>query len=235
MKIRALTFVCLLTASAFLSASQKPTPLDPQTSADLNGLKARISSISSLVADFKQTSFNAMLARSEEVSGKIIMVTPNRIRWEYTTGGRQLIIVNNREILYYLPEDKHLMKGTIDESPDSYHIYTLYARPGRIEELFRVRPMKSKPVNVPVPDNCRRLRLIPKEAANLTEIKLFLDPDSYDILGAGLNNRLGNTSFIRFDNLHVNVPFDEAYFNFEPPEDATITDFEGRILKRPAE
>ena len=83
---RALAPVALFTAAPALSASQSP---------DLDRLKAHLSAVQTMTADFAQTD-----ARGRVANGTLQMKRPGRIRFEY--GGGDLVLVADGQRLTFL-------------------------------------------------------------------------------------------------------------------------------------
>jgi len=56
-----------------------------------------------------------------------------------------------------------------------------------------------------------------KGESELGRLRLSVDARSYDIIGAEIVDPLGNTTRLRFSDLHRNTGVDEAQFHFEVP------------------
>jgi len=165
---------------------------------DLKGLKSR----------FEQTLVGAHGEVLERASGTLYLEKPNRFRWDYETGVKQLIVADGSRLWLY---DQELDQVTVRALGKSLAATPamLLAGTGRVGDSFLISDLGSY-------EGYDWVRLLPKTAdTDFREIRLgFLNRD---LARMTLKDKLGQSTELAFHGLERNPPLDPALFRFVPP------------------
>lgn len=207
--LRAIPILALLLAGMSVHAD------DAQA---LKELKAVLSGLETLQADFTQTVLNDELEPVRESRGafKLERAEPGemgKFRWDYVTPFKQVIVADGTNLWTYDPELEQAtvkpMRSTLASSPAS-----LLTGTSPVEESFRVREIGRS-------GELYWMELEPiVQDTDFQRVRVALNDGELDTME--LHDNLGQTTRIRFENIRRNRPIDSASFQFEPPESADV-------------
>lgn len=171
--------------------------------------------VDTLSAHFEQTQRAADGTIMRQSSGLFLLSRPGRFRWEYKEPYQQIMVSNGQLFQFY---DVGLAQVTIRPVTD-----TLRATPAQLltggialEEAFEVHSGGNH-------DGLAWLRLVPRaDTSDFEEIRLGLR-DGLPIV-MELDDRLGQTTHIRFSDIQVNPPLDASRFELDVPDGVTVVD-----------
>lgn len=208
-----------LLASAFLLlATRAPAAAEPKASEVTAKVQAWIDGTRDLTCRFEQTLVSGAFGADLRESGKLHLLRPGRIRFDYLDPEKKTALLVGDRTLLYLPEDRQLIEGKLDE--DEAALPGLLAGQRRLAEVFEA-------TLVPAPDRAPagqlRLRLVPRKGAEgVRELILSVRAPEFAIEGAEILDGMGNRTSYLFGSVRRNRGVDEALFRFEPPAGTAI-------------
>jgi outer membrane lipoprotein carrier protein len=167
-----------------------------------------IGDLHSLKSHFEQSLVGAHGEMLEHASGTLYIEKPNRFRWDYETGVKQLIVSDGNKLWLY---DQELDQVTVRALGQ-----TLTATPamllsgtGRVSDSFDISDLGRY-------DGCDWVRLLPKTAdTDFREIRLGFAKG--ELLRMTLKDKLGQSTELEFRAVERNPALDPALFHFVPP------------------
>jgi len=144
----------------------------------------------------------------ERASGTLYIQKPDRFRWVYETGVRQLIVSDGTRLWLY---DQELDQVTVRALGQSLAATpaSLLSGTGHAADNFRITDLGAY-------ENLDWVRLLPKTAdTDFREIRLGFS--GRDVVRMTLKDKLGQTTELKFLALKRNPALDASLFHFEPP------------------
>lgn len=162
-------------------------------------------------ANFMQQSTIRALQITDFAEGRLAMVYPGKMRWEYTQPEKQLIIANNNRLWVYRPADNQVMVG------DPRDFFSIGKGGSFLSDITSIR--KNFKVSF-LEDNISVdyiLRLVPiKQHQDIAEIFLSIARGDFRIYQISTINHYGDTTDIELLDIVFTIPND-SNFNFEIP------------------
>jgi outer membrane lipoprotein-sorting protein len=201
-------FVLLACRAAVCAPATQPAPpVDPALMEKMNAIDAKAAKISTLVADFEQKKFTALL-RKPLLSSGVVKVKGNAMRWDTEKPEPSVMLVGEKNVQLYYPAQKTVEEYTLDQ-----RLAELAASP-----LPRLAVLKARfsfaeiPVHDidPQADAAKFLALkltpIDKELAeHVQEVRVLLDSAGGYIVQAELTDADGDRTVIQFRKVSVNA------------------------------
>ncbi|MGB9735126.1 MAG: outer membrane lipoprotein chaperone LolA [bacterium] len=177
---------------------------------------------STLEADFVQIATMKSLSISEQDNGVVYMKKDGKIRWDYKSPKKQLIVSDGRTIWFYMPSDNQVIIGSFEKSFKYKPTQTFLTGMGRILEDFNVKFGNAKEFAAS-PDEYI-LELIPKNRTDEAPAKILLAVNKKDflIMRSAIVDKFGNITEIDFKNIKLNTTLPDKLFTFTPPKDVEI-------------
>ncbi|MCG6918597.1 MAG: outer membrane lipoprotein carrier protein LolA [Deltaproteobacteria bacterium] len=204
-------FVVFLAFVAFVSV----TPLSAGSTSELIAkIQQKYDQTHSLSADFHQKTRSRATSMGTSARGRLFFLKPRAIRWDYEQP-RQQFIINEDKAWLYVPEEKTIYLYDADQIINSPVVLSFFSGLGQLREMFNVTQLPSE--SGPPPRH--RLLLLPRESESpVSQITLFIDPQSHLVVGIQTEDPLGNINEITFTNIQVNQPLKPSWFALEVPE-----------------
>jgi outer membrane lipoprotein carrier protein len=182
------------------------------TAADDAGAGRRVEQILSdfktLKSQFEQTLSGAHGEVLERAAGTFYLQKPDRFRWDYVTGVRQLIVSDGTRVWLYDEELDQVTVRALGQSLSATPAMLLSGS-GRASETFRISDLGHF-------EGLDWVRLLPKtQDTDFREIRLGLSGNA--LARMTLKDKLGQTTDLRFTDLERNPRLDAALFVFTPP------------------
>lgn len=173
-----------------------------------------------LQARFQQTLLSGALGTGLQESGRMYLLRPGRLRWDYLEPERKVALVRDNRTSLYLKKDAQLWLGHLQDSggllPD------LLAGQGRLDEMFEAT-LQTTPAAPP--EGAYQLRLVPRKSEeSFEELVLTLRAPQFAIEEAQVLDRAGNRMRYRFSGLRRNRGLSPSLFDFNPPPGTEIID-----------
>jgi chaperone LolA len=192
--------VWLALAVAPFASAQEATALDRF----LGGL-------TSLRAEFSQTTTDAAGKTADEGSGQLLVRRPGRFRWEYTSkeAGPQLLVADGRNLWFY---DRELAQATVKPAAAALGatpIVLLSGTPAELHAAFKLKAGAPR-------EGLDWVLVTPKSAsADFASAELgFRGTQLAELL---IHDRLGQRVTLRFTRSERNGAVAEAELHFTPP------------------
>lgn len=172
----------------------------------------------SFSGEFRQELTHVESGSTEKRTGKLDFQKPLLIRWETFDPFPELLVVNQKEVWDYLPDEELAYRYSPEVVQDSRSILQVVTGQARLDQDFDVKREKDK-------DGFAVLRLYPKEpTTQLVEAVLTVDPASKLLRSAELYDFYGNTNRVEFTKITPNAKPAANAFTFTPPKNITIED-----------
>lgn len=194
-----MAFVALVAAPSFGSADD---------AAAARRVERILADIKTLKSGFEQTLSGSRGEVLERASGMLYLEKPDRFRWDYTTGVKQLIVSDGARVWLY---DEELDQVTVRQLGQSLSATPamLLSGGGQAADRFKI-------VDLGRYENLDWIRLVPKtDDTDFREIRLGLAGDQ--LARMTLKDKLGQTTDLKFSALERNPSLDAALFEFTPP------------------
>jgi outer membrane lipoprotein carrier protein len=144
----------------------------------------------------------------EHASGTLYLEKPNRFRWDYETGVKQLIVADGRKLWLYDQELDQVTVRALGQSLAGTPAMLL-AGTGRVQDSFRISDLGSY-------EGYDWVRLLPKTPdTDFREIRLGFA--GRELARMTLKDKLGQSTELAFQGLERNPRLDPALFRFVPP------------------
>ncbi len=206
---KSLLFLIILLLIPLIAHSE---PLD-QT---IDGLQTYLSSTKDFSGSFLQETVLKSFNEKQKAEGKVFFMKPGKMKWEYMKPELQTILISNKMVWIFTPEENQVIQTRIDELGTSA-IYDLFlSNKIKINKLFDPLVIKEKEsFQKPV----LFLELIPKNLeVNIKKIILELNKTSYQIKSFILFDKLDNITTIKFTNIQRNQGLKASIFDIKIPE-----------------
>ena len=186
---------------------------------DLLGLvDSSYKNISTIRADFHQTSYFAGLDRSESSSGSLEMKRPGMMNWSYAEPHKQSFVADGDSLWFYQPEDNQVTIGRFQQSFSSELPVSFLIGIGKLSESFDL-------ANVCGTEKGIKLDLKSKKPdPSMQGFSLLVDKSNYTPLGANITDVGGNQTSIILADLKFNSEIQDESFNFKIPRGVDIID-----------
>lgn len=186
----------------------------------VNSMQAAYASMQSFRADFTQQLLQRESGVVEERHGVIMFKKPLLVRWETADPHAELLMVTDREIWNYLPDEELAYRYPRELAEDSRSLIQVITGQSALSRDFDLESAQA-----PEDGTLIHLLLYPKEpTTELTEAQLWIDPDTSLIRRAMVMDFYGNTNTIELKNLKADVSVSAKDFTFTPPSGTEVED-----------
>lgn len=174
--------------------------------------------LQSFDATFTQTLTHQESGSEEVREGTLFFQKPLLARWETLDPWAELLLVTDKEIWNYLPDEDIAYKYSLELAQDSRSVLMVITGQAPLKKDFDVEYLPD--------ENGQALVLLyPKEpVANLVEARLWVDKGTGFIKKAQLLDFYGNTNEIAFKTFTPNAKAAKNAFVFNPPEGVLVED-----------
>ncbi len=174
-------------------------------------------------ADFAQESTIKSLGKKQYANGIVYFKKPGKMRWVYTKPVKQEIVSDGKTLWMYRPEDKQVIVSKMTQAFQSKAPSTFLAGLGNLQRDFRARFDRE-----PLAGKNYSLELTPVEAqGSLEKLYLLVDPKTFDILQATVQDAMGNITEIKFSKIQFNRHLSDDLFKFIPPKGVEVFQMPG--------
>ena len=222
--------VCAITIGAATLAPVMSTTVFAATAATEQqataNLVKQLSNIRSLTANFEQTTkiTNPKATQKKGLSAQHMNQTfrgvmkvqrPGKFYWETTSPAKQTIVTSGKTVWIYDPDLQQAVRQNLDEQVANTPALLLSGNTNQIMQSYRVtQPNKGKTYYTlyPKSDEGAFQSLTISFGANKAPSLMILE------------DSLGQTTYVRFNNVKVNPSIANSTFNFTPPKGTDIID-----------
>lgn len=181
-------------------------------------VQERYDATQDLLADVEQETRMAKFGKTLRARGTVVFKKPGKMRWEMQDGMAETIVANGVTLWIYRPEDQQAIRMPFSQAFRSTTPISFLTGVGRISEDFEVQLGGQE-------DSLVTLVLTPKRKdADLGTLRLFVQGDTFDIVGAEVTDPLGNVSRLKLSNVRRNTGVSDETFAFQVPAGVDVLD-----------
>jgi outer membrane lipoprotein carrier protein len=197
---------------------------DPDTAQVVAGLQAWLDGTKDLSGRFEQRIVSGAFGAGTTERGKLVLLRPGRMRWDYESPEKKVALVNGEATLVYLPAERQLVRGRLSGEGGAFA--SLLAGDARVSDLFSALLVSGPREGAP---ETYRLRLAPRSAEQgLEAVLLTLSAPDFGIAGAEVVDPAGNVIEYTFRSMRRNRGVSPEVFHFEPPSGTEIVEAAGK-------
>ena len=203
-----LLYLMLLCAPALADQpATQPAALDPALSARLAEIDAKAGRVQSIVADFRQEKFTALLSRPL-VSNGTIRVRGAEMRWETLKPERSVLAINPTEARVYYPDQRVMEIYALDRRLGDLAASPL-PRLATLKQRFSFAPLELSQL-MPGADPKRYVALAlapidPNLRQHVEQVRVLLDAELGCMVKAEIIDGDGDRTSLTFQNLKLNA------------------------------
>ena len=182
----------------------------------LEGMEQKYAN-SSFSAKFLQQSTIKAMELTDSATGKVYVMHPGKMRWEYEQPDRQIIITDGYKLWIYRPEDNQVMTGA---APDFF-------RDGKgASFLSDIKLLREKFEIVLLEGEkslFHELKLTPREKTmDVASIRLSVSMSTFTVMRVATYNSYGDETRIELLNSEFGKVLDEELFSFSIPQGVDV-------------
>lgn len=223
--------VCAMTIGAavlapIMSTTVFAAPVAASEQQATANLVKQLTDIRSLSANFEQTTkvTNPKVIQkkglgsqhmNQAFKGTMKVARPGKFYWETTSPSKQTIVTSGKTVWIYDPDLQQAVRQSLDDQVANTPALLLSGNTNQIMQSYRVtQPNKAKTYYT----------LYPKNADGVFEsLTISFGANKAPSLMI-LQDSLGQTTYINFNNVKVNPTIAASTFNFTPPKGTDIID-----------
>lgn len=222
--------MCAITISAATLAPVMSTTVFAATPASeqqaTSNLVKQLTGIQSLSANFEQTTkvINSKAPQKKGLTaqhmnqtfkGVMKVARPGKFFWETSTPSKQTIVTTGKTVWIYDPDLQQAIRQSLDEQVANTPALLLSGNTSQIMQSYRVtQPDRSKTYYT----------LYPKDSEGAFQsLTISFGANKAPSLMI-LQDSLGQTTYVRFNNVKLNAAIPASTFNFTPPKGTDIID-----------
>jgi outer membrane lipoprotein carrier protein len=213
----AVTWAALLAIAAAASDAAATTPTSEAPAGDIvRRVQARFDATNDFTARVQQELVLVTSGRTLAAHGTVAFKRPGRMRWVLENHVRQVIVADGKTLWLYQPEEQQVLKSPFELAFRSSSPVSFLTGVGRIDDDFTAAIDGRD-------DRVMYLSLTPRrDEGEIGRLRLAIDAQTYDIVGAEVRDPLGNVTKLRFTDLQRNLGIDDAQFRFVAPPGVDI-------------
>jgi outer membrane lipoprotein carrier protein len=208
----------LLLGFMFLAVLPGPDLCGAAAPAELaRKLQARYEETRTMSADFKQSASVPMSNRKRLGAGTMVISKPGRIRWNYLTPDRQVLISDGKQVSMYLENSAQMMVQPVTQYINSDVTYAFFTGTGNITRDFKVLPPEREG-----DAGLKAIKLVPRdEHPQVDYLHIWMD-DDFMVRRLEIVDHFGSITDLVFSNIRRNEPVPPETFRFTPPPGTEI-------------
>lgn len=168
----------------------------------------------SFAANFVED-ITAVGAPTRSREGMVYFRKPGRMRWEFKTPNREVVVSDGTTLYNYDPGLNQVVEAPLKSALSAPGATEFLLGVGNIAHDFRA----SQPA-APPHDALEHVRLTPRKGGDT--IELAVDPKTHDIRTIRVTDQLGDVTEVRFSEIRNNVTLKDSLFSFQVPAGADI-------------
>jgi outer membrane lipoprotein carrier protein len=175
-------------------------------------LQARYEETKTMTADFKQSTSVPMTTRKRVGAGKVVISKPGRIRWDYQTPDKQVLISDGKKVSMFIANSAQMVVQPVSEYINSDVTYAFFVGTGNIVRDFKVLPPERQ-----ADASLKAIKLVPKTAhPQVDYLHVWID-ENFMVRRLEIVDHFGSITDLAFSNITRNVPVSPETFVFTPP------------------
>ncbi|MBQ4615782.1 MAG: outer membrane lipoprotein chaperone LolA [Mailhella sp.] len=204
----------------FFLVSVSPAHAAEDVAAVAAKVQSAYADMKSFRSDFTQELLQRDSGTLQKRSGTLTFKLPLLVRWETAAPHEELLMVTDKEIWNYLPDEELAYRYSRALAEDSRSLIQVITGQSALTRDFDVEPAEEKAA-----DGLIHLLLFPKEPTmEMTEAQIWIDPVTSLIRKAMVMDFYGNTNTVELKNLKKNASVPASVFTFTPPKGTDVED-----------
>jgi len=198
---------CLLIAAA---------ESNPALDRILEGMEQKYAN-SSFSAKFLQQSTIKAMELTDSATGKVYVMHPGKMRWEYEQPDKQIIITDGYKLWIYRPEDNQVMTGAAPEFFRDGKGASFLSDIKLLREKFEIVLLESEK------SLFHELELTPRQKTmDVASIRLSVSMSTFTVMRVATYNSYGDETRIELLNSEFGKALDEDLFSFKIPQGVDV-------------
>lgn len=179
-------------------------------------MQKKYESMQSFTAEFTQRLVHQESGSEETRQGTLAFQKPLRVRWETKAPHAELLVITDKDVWDYLPDEELAYQYSPEVVHDSRSIIQVITGQSRLDKDFTVEAE-------PDDNGLAVLRLYPKDPSpQLVEALLWVDKGTKLIKKAQILDFYGNTNEVALTSLTPDASIKAGTFQFTPPQGITV-------------
>lgn len=151
-----------------------------------------------------------------ESAGKFYFARPDRMRWDYFEGQRQVVVGDGSNVWIYQPDLEQVYRVGYGTAFGSGGLVALLAGREGLSRRYRTTLLDAGARTI-------QIRLIPSEGAG-EMLDLTIASGTMDLVKVRVTDPAGSVTVVDFDGPIRNASVDDELFRFTPPAGVDIID-----------
>ena len=182
----------------------------------LEGMEQKYAN-SSFSAKFLQQSTIKAMELTDSATGKVYVMHPGKMRWEYEQPDKQIIITDGYKLWIYRPEDNQVMTGAAPEFFRDGKGASFLSDIKLLREKFEIVLLESEK------SLFHELKLTPREKTmDVASIRLSVSMSTFTVMRVATYNSYGDETRIELLNSEFGKALDEDLFSFKIPQGVDV-------------
>ena len=179
-------------------------------------MQKKYESMQSFTAEFTQRLVHQESGSEETRQGTLAFQKPLRVRWETKAPHAELLVITDKDVWDYLPDEELAYQYSPEVVHDSRSIIQVITGQSRLDKDFTVEAE-------PDDNGLAVLRLYPKDPSpQLVEALLWVDEGTKLIKKSQILDFYGNTNEVALTSLTPDASIKAGTFQFTPPQGITV-------------
>ncbi len=181
-------------------------------------IQARYKDVDTIESTFDQVLTHRESGSVEKRTGRLIFQRPFLVRWETDSPNAELLVITDKDIWNYLPDEEVAYRYGAEIAYDSQMLVQVITGLAKLTKDFDVQTLGKE-------NGMVSLQLFPHEPRpDLVEALLWVDEKTKIIKKVRILDFYGNSNELAFSKVNLNVDLDEALFSFVPPPGVDVED-----------
>jgi outer membrane lipoprotein carrier protein len=201
---------------AFLCAAAPIFAVTPRETA--SRIEARLRAATSFRSEYEHLYYSMTASDPLREKGRLLFQKPDRMRWDSREPEAQTFLYKDGLILYYIPEEKQLIRSRTSGEGSEIEILSLLSGRKSLTEAYVVD-------DSPFPTEAKdavQIRLTPKTEGEFTYVLLETDASTWLIRKAVFFDWAGNKQEFRFSRIEVDPRLAPELFDLKVPPGTEI-------------
>ena len=189
------------------------TKIWADSATDLTTLMAPINTLS---ASFTQTIYDNHHKQIQDSTGKMALSRPGKFRWEVYKPQAQTIIANGNKLWIYDPDLQQVTVRSLNQAAGASPALLLSNNVSVLQRDYNVKEL-------PAQGRTRWFKLTPKQSDNNFQ-SIELGFTNKTITQMMLQDNLGHTTQVAYNNIKTNTSLANSLFTFKAPANVDVLD-----------
>jgi outer membrane lipoprotein carrier protein len=179
--------------------------------------------VSTLSAEFTETTTNQLLIDPISAEGRFFMTKPDSIRWEYSFPEEMRFVIFQDQYTGYFPKQKRAEKRNIQRW--SEHIFRFFGLGQGSQELMKFYKITLDPTHDPASGTFLLILEPTKRRVRkrIPEVRFWLDAETYLPRKVEYRSKSGNARTIEFQEIRLNPDLAASMYHVDIPADVEVS------------